>query len=479
MASDPGKVGCKPNAKPAVGDIMSALSPIPMKERLHLDRIGAFRWVLTDVVTRESKPLPEGDWGFEFDDDPEMAAVVRLSEPSDPQFLLVDEFMTTGAAKNDDGEIFLRDSSRDSKYYPLERLRTTHRVGCVQLRLGAANTAKPFDVFVLKWARACGQRVHWGLKHFYEALGMKSYDGEYSKWVWSSLKPWRKVLERHLPGNHFILSNHANAGCKKQEDLPYSDRMLDQPAISSVALLLLLSRWSRSKPQAGGLIEVACKAAAGEVLDAMLAEASRRCQGKLIEIVFDPVWACTWPRPCDGKGVLREEFQCCDGGVDFGRLLGLDGDLAANVTARQWSKAIFVAGDVGEGRGLLSFSALLDRVVPVRQLEAFTAQILFALASHLEMSLGESLKLGEKACLFSFAERPISAHSQDLDVRLFNYVSACVNHSLAWNVLGVATDKANPCSGGIVNIVFSYPDNKLAIACPQVSAAKPSKYRTA
>eukprot|EP00969_Alexandrium_andersonii_P234709 10362806-Alexandrium_andersonii.AAC.1 len=59
-----------------------------------------------------------------------------------------------------------------------------------------------------------------------------------------------------------------------------------------------------------------------------------------------------------------------------------------------------------------------------------------------------------------------------MDEQLFAYVSSCIEESSKHTIIGVATDKANPCSGSFANTVISFSNNKLAVCCPQVPWAE-------
>ena len=253
------------------------------------------------------------------------------------------------------------------------------------------------------------------------------------------------------------------------KDAPaFSDRFLEQACVSSVAYIMLFVRWAFCKPQLGGLQTEASVASSREVLEAIIQCSCKHADGKHFDIRFAQDWACAWPRPTASAAVASLSVPVTEcGHVHLGKLLGLEDGLGSNVVAKNWHKWIFVPTDHING-GAIDLMSLFERIAPQRRLRPFLAQVCMGLATHIESALAVSRALDVPARLLAFREKTIRHDAPDLDLLLFNYVSASVRHSLSWNCIGIATDKARPCSGSFANTVFSFPDNKLVIACPQV-----------
>eukprot|EP00969_Alexandrium_andersonii_P275508 12175485-Alexandrium_andersonii.AAC.1 len=87
------------------------------------------------------------------------------------------------------------------------------------------------------WPRACGQRVFWGLFDVYRLLSMTGFGGQPSKWTSSCIPRWKRIFEHTLPGDHFIMSKHANLSGAKDNCTPWHARCLPQAAVGTVAFV--------------------------------------------------------------------------------------------------------------------------------------------------------------------------------------------------------------------------------------------------
>ena len=124
-------------------------------------------------------------------------------------------------------------------------------------------------------------------------------------------------------------------------------------------------------------------------------------------------------------------------------------------------------------RGQLAWSGrppfdFLRQAVLTKELASLASQVVWAVSRHTERALAEARgsKQGDSAD-FAFVEQSISGTRDDLNEQLFTYASACVHESTRHRVLGLATDKANPCSGSFQNSVISLANNKIIVCCPQ------------
>lgn len=213
-------------------------------------------------------------------------------------------------------------------------------------------------------------------------------------------------------------------------------------------------------------------------MNALLGLAAARPVGRSLRLFFCTTWECVWPRPNCMMGEVCVDFEYdSSGNTDFRKLMSLDGPLAGCKLAHKWARAVFSDPASMSGGGVISLEFLLRRAVSEKVLLPMAKQLIFALSRQVECALADIGKSSSEALAkaFAFSERRIQANGADMDRDLFAYVSAGVEASLAFSTVGIATDKANPCSGSFFNSVVNLPNNQLVVCCPQVCVARPAR----
>lgn len=160
-----------------------------------------------------------------------------------------------------------------------------------------------------------------------------------------------------------------------------------------------------------------------------------------------------------------------DGTVHLEEFFTPAGTLRGSMVAAKWQKALFAAPSMCTDSGKLPWEALINVLVMTPPVAGLAAQVMWHISMHVERALlkgiGSQAQQGHEG-MDGPAFR-VSATSPRMDEQLFSYVSACAEKSRKHRVIGIATDKANPCSGSFFNTVISFPNNRLAICCPQVT----------
>lgn len=189
-----------------------------------------------------------------------------------------------------------------------------------------------------------------------------------------------------------------------------------------------------------------------------------------LDLVLCDEWVCAWPRPAPfGKQsvVVRIDKE---GFVNMGSLFELPLACQSNKCACKWQKLLFSTPTLVATKGMLQATYLFQLAFEVQTLGSLAAQLSLAFAKRVEhlMAQQNAGKHTGEWVSFAFRESRVQVGTSDMDQQLFSYVGACVAESVHHNVIGIATDKASPCSGSFTNTLISFPNGKVAVCCPQV-----------
>ena len=196
----------------------------------------------------------------------------------------------------------------------------------VDVKVGSMNKVHQHAVFQMGMPRA-GFWFCWASIPLYGALGLKSYKGKASKWVYESNSSWRQQMANiGFRGFHIIQSrNSLESGQEltpRAKD-PATD-VLPEPVMTTLCLLQCLLRWGVAKPTHGGLRDPAGQAAALSLARGLL----RSTVGQntfTLPVYFDNSWESVWPKkpevaPCLMLDIVGGDVQlepwialCSDG----------------------------------------------------------------------------------------------------------------------------------------------------------------------
>ena len=327
------------------------------------------------------------------------------------------------------------------------------------MRLWTGDATGVIAVTLFRRPRACAQTVFWGLFDIHKLLATKGFSGQASKWAWDSMPAWRRPTIDHLGGNHIILSKHAGTADQKKQSVPFCDRMLSQPSVTSALLVMLLARWGHCVPARGGLRDPGSQQAASDFLRALILFTCGATTEREIIIVFDENWQCMWPRPnVVPDGCFQFPFQFNeDGTIDLKPLLCLQAGMDQSRVARAWSSAVFET-QLGQAvAGTVQLGWILGKAAGQKKLKSFAAQLVWQLSRQLDAALAKDTGRASDTAWLSLEviDGRVRVNSDNMDEQLFAYASAGVTASLGRHAFGFATDKANPCAGSIANSVIS------------------------
>ena len=75
---------------------------------------------------------------------------------------------------------------------------STHEPGKSKLQLGSGGAVSDVEVYIFRRQRIGGARVYYGLHDIYHALGLKTFQGEPSKWIYESKKSWTNKFQEFV-----------------------------------------------------------------------------------------------------------------------------------------------------------------------------------------------------------------------------------------------------------------------------------------
>ena len=68
----------------------------------------------------------------------------------------------------------------------MAELKSDHRVANLTINVGSCNHEMVLEVAFLRMGRFADSKMYWNLKSLYQGMGMTSFKGIPSKWVWAS-----------------------------------------------------------------------------------------------------------------------------------------------------------------------------------------------------------------------------------------------------------------------------------------------------
>lgn len=442
----------------------------PHYGRLFVDLLGpSARYQLTDTVTCERVRLPEGVWSLMWDDEskPEFAALVNLAD-ANPVVHDVEDFLTKDIY-NQGSERFVVVGGDLNSRRSFDNGLSKYRGANLQIRLGPSSAQVGFNVFVMAYSRHGCARVFWALNDLYKALNMATFSATPSKWVHHAMKATGKRFAKQFSFDRFLLSRHANMSKNNMELVPWWSRCLPTPSASTLQLLVMLLGYGHAAPERGGLRNADAVKAARDFEAALIVKGLSRAADMRFELEMNESWQCLWPRPsssstCGHWQVAVAFVPPC--GVDFGQIFEDSGDDPGR-DVLVWRKAFLLAG-FDASAAVVPITTVLDKVVGQPRFESIVAQILWALATHVESALGEQ-KDDEHGHGIDFEWKSEIAHDDlDMEMKLVAYQQNALALSSKFDALGIASDKGNPAGQNLLNTVFIYENNFSVLATPTV-----------
>jgi hypothetical protein len=431
--------------------------------------------VLTNIVTHTRQVLDAdgAPWHLEFDEDGFGAIVASCGE----QFILLEQCMATTVFDAPNGIVLTR--SRDDSTSGYRMVNLTDKMTEFTVRAGifiCLDTAWDLVAYKVPWARG-SSRILWGALELYAVFDLSSFKKKASKWLYESIGSWRKTLAGLGLTGHVFKSN---SSVTRAEALVTLDAFTPTPAITTVAILVLGTRWAHAVPALGGFRVDDSRRRAKALVAGFVATSHVRPFDMDIGVASD--WLPVWPRPCK---LCVENIRLpvdAEGFVDMKSLTDLlDEDSAAveaRFVARQWWEVLRgLRGDNGKFKLVDLFNSrgvALDETIRglwlqvVMQVAARIEAILY-LADRKEID-GSLLPLH----LEELSEEDGRWSCREVDktclVHVTNCTAACKGPLLYW---GIAVDKASVRGLSLHNGFMVLPSNIGFELIPQVARGDP------
>ena len=422
-------------------------------------------------LTSAKVKLPLGaQWDMAFDDG-EMGGLFDLNKQVNggEPLLMENLFKQTVCNRKSDLREFVYDQSR-GKALLWDTMVAKQRFQSLNVRFlcGAMRQQHSHPACLMALARG-GCRVFWNCNELYEALNMKSFSNQGSKWVYTYMGKWQQYLESvGFRGNHCIRSKKLmpdqpvpNDGCGRDpacDVLPFS-------SMSTLSLLQSLVRWKAMSAQKGGLRHKPTQQAVVCYLAGLLASACG--EDWTLDIALSHAWECHWP----GKGPELQphlRLRVHNGMINlepWGVMAQLHGPSSL---ASRWLRVCEKAS-----AGTPGHSSLIDVLLHTAgepSCEGLYKQLLWTCSVKVELAIVQSLSSGVSHNDIDATQTDIMAlmhHPKRLCHELWRYTEASRRVSAGNVTFSVSTDKAHVTALPLSNTLVTLVDETAFICVPQ------------
>ena len=466
-ATDAAEASCSKS-----GDVTKAPCEVRTLRRhddvVFIDDDSAGQTILTQVLTHERFPLPRGDeWQLVFDE-AGYGAVVCDSE--DPPKLLED-LLKLQLYVCSDGTWVVDDMSKpDRQTWSLTDHMRKYKSGQVSWRYQLSHDMKM--LFCALFVPRGGCRFFFQAATLYKVLGMVSYKGNSSKWVYESAPAWRKHLEP-MGFKDFLL--HSPAGEAVDVALNSVTHFLPWIGVSSVALVALLVRMCHPVTQKGGLVSEVARKLCESQLEGLLKglAPSSGEQPWRIPVRWLYTWTSKWPRP-EAHDVDVHLEVSLDGQVDFEPWIALAQQCSAknNRPRARWLRDLEF---LGQRCSLVRLLLVCGHADNSARMSPLYAQLLRAVASRLEAVLQERVREKPSSTprlLQAFFHNPEDGLQtpRDVDVLILRHVGASKQTLERRHLhMTLASDASSVKGLKLTNTALALPSNVACCCPPQVA----------
>lgn len=323
-----------------------------------------------------------------------------------------------------------------------------------------------------------GCRFFFSAAEVYKQLGLSSYKGSPSKWIYEMAKAW----QRHLTAmgfNDWLL--HSPAGEAVNDALNSTTHFLPWIGISTLALVVVYVRLVHPVKQRGGLSAAPQRSHCQGILEGMLTQlAGAKFEGLgdwQIPIVWLFIWKNRWPEPSPhAPDVLLEVTS--DGIVDLGPWVDCASRLPprSSSLARRWFD---ITERFGRRCHLVTLLLAVGHADADKRTTGLFAQLVKQVAQRFE-TVAKHLAKGEPADMTA-SDLEVRFHDaadqiqtpRDVDVLLIRHVGSSKQILRAAPFLSMSMDKAWIRGLNLFNGVLVTSAN-VACCCPPQVGLRPS-----
>lgn len=221
MAASPPRTPLPTASKPSIDGLLVTpdkveegpkAEALPHEGVVFLDCSGSSQF-LSNVVAQERVQMQSGAWHLIFNDQG-FGALVNDEEPGraiDVDEVLKHHLFQEPATKQ------LYVATQNGRLMSWDSVLCKHREIDISLKLGGVGGVGSITSWVMSRNRMGQQRLYWSLGAWYNLLGLKTYKGCSSKWVWNSHNAWEKAINKDMGiDGCIIFSEHQNAKEKRR-----------------------------------------------------------------------------------------------------------------------------------------------------------------------------------------------------------------------------------------------------------------------
>lgn len=225
-----------------------ALSLVPHDGRVYIDDSGEGQLVTHTLTLRQQMaPIEGGPWSLHMDSD----GLGALLSDSGETVILLEEWLTRQLYQCDEGDWIVLQAG-EGKSQPASSWNLTARMRefvahPIFLNNGAGQSQ--VTAFLMEWPRG-GFKWQWPAQDLYRVLGMTSYKGQSSKWLYNSVSVWEAAMEAFGFQGHFVRSEASKPPDIGMSSVKYC---LPSTSMSTLAVFVLLVQWQARSARRGGL----------------------------------------------------------------------------------------------------------------------------------------------------------------------------------------------------------------------------------
>ena len=427
--------------------------------------------VLTHVTTLRRQQVPTEGRPYDIVFDEGFGALVAQDGTLKP----LEQFLTRQLYKALNGDLFVIDTHEfeyDGDHGAGVINLTSKMRAFVQypIYLSMNGTKIKFTGYVMEWPRG-GGRIMWQLHDLYDHLGLETYKGIASKWVYCGCANWDETLSALGLHGHIVRSVN---GVNQMIAMGSTSHCLPAASMTTIGVLVMLARWSCASTRNGGLRGRESKDKGLNLLRAFI-DASASI-GFSIDLAFDKEWMPRWPRPqkpCDCRVRL---FVDTNGIVDLGpwrQRIDAEVDYvqAGISTMVAWYELVVEATGRGDGRVRLVDMLLAGGLSNDSEYLGAWLQLVWQIAERLEILVFKSRGMDE--CPYKIWAEPAapsdSWEPRAVDATCQIHIASTKKATTKVRCMGIASDKVGGARGLDLQNAFAVLPNNIAFELvPQV-----------
>ena len=449
------------------------VTAVAMKGMVAADRTASGDTVLTHMHTFERHVL-RGEWSLVVQENSPNVFVAKDGSVACDEYHDVEDLFARQLFQDENGERYLvriRDGAPD--WQPMATLMSRHRRARMTMHIDNTSASLAFDVYVFNRPRLASARVFWPLTTLYGFIGHKSFDHAPAHWMSKSWARWAARLTSACGSSQLVVGTYVVADRPRKTNMPFEDRCLSKPSVSTFGLFYLLTMMTACKPRHGGLRDAQARMGCATFLRSVWSWATSYGAWAL-RVQASQEWTARWPRPEAPPGAEGwADLQVLGGRCSLAPLRALENDWEHGACAKTWISTLAAVLDVDSDN--IPLDSLARAAMQSPTTCPLAAQVLWCSAMMLEKLVGAQSQrsiddVGTVGCLslewHDVADLPLSG--APMERYLARYVEESVRVSRRHTVVGLVTDKTNLPGVALQNTCLILPSSRAIVCCPAV-----------